>query len=317
MRFKDYYESLGLDPDADAASIKQAYRRLARQHHPDLHPGPDAQQAMAQINEAYEVLSEPARREAYDGVRRRHRSADPELASDWQQGFEFEGTPTAGRGEGKGVSEFFTGLFGRAAKPEPADAKPLRGSDAHVKLAIDLADAFQGALRSVTVCTVAPDVEGRHAVAPRKLQVQIPKGVRAGQHIRVPGQGNVGSGGAPAGDLYLEIDFKPQSQYRIHGLDLHGSVALAPWEAALGAEIEVATPGGPVQLSIPPDSPHGQLLRLKGRGLPGDPPGDLLLELRVVLPPAAEPKARAIYETMARELADGFRPRQLLRGAPL
>lgn len=317
MRFEDYYEMLDVGADADAAAIKQAYRRQARLLHPDINTATDAHAAMARINEAYEALSDPQRRAAYDGVRRRHfarqaatKPADsgavPEASGDWQQGFQYDGAPIAGR-SGEGFSDFFTSMFGRAAKPEPADAKPARGADEHVKLVIAVAEAEQGAVRSVTVRTLAPDDQGHRAVVTRTVQVRIPKGVRAGQHLRVAGQGAAGQGGAPAGDLYLEIQFKDSPQPQRH--DVHGALPLAPWEAALGGDVTAGTPAGPVSVTVPPDTAHGKRLRLKGRGLAGEPAGDMVLEVAVVLPPSTLPGARAVYETMAAALGREFQPR--------
>jgi len=318
MRFEDYYEVLGVDADADASAIKQAFRRLARLHHPDLHPGAEANAAMLKINEAYEALSDPQRRSAYDGVRRRHsppasagapsRATDaPDLPSDWKQGFRFDGAPTAGR-SGEGFTDFFTSMFGRASAAEPPDVKPERGRDEHVKLQIDAKDAMEGAVRSVTVRRLAPDDQGHRAVVHRRVQVAIPKGIKPGQHIRLPGQGSAGRGGADAGDLYLEIQLKPDA-VQAPSRDVHEQLPLAPWEAALGSEVTAATPAGPVRVTVPPDTPHGKRLRLKGRGRAGAPAGDMLLEVEVVLPPSTLPGARDVYETMAETLGHSFKPR--------
>ena len=336
MRFEDYYQTMGLKPGAAASEIKQAYRRLARLYHPDLNKSAQAHASMAQVNEAYEVLSHPQRRAAYDGVRERRNAlsiaaskaraekpADPsvdaadatekgELPGDWKQGFSFEGAPTAGRSGEQGFSDFFTSMFGRAAKPEPADAKPERGSDAHVRLTIDAADAVNGAVRSVSVRTLAPDDKGHRAVVQRQIQVQIPKGTKAGQYVRLPGQGSAGRGGAVAGDLYLEIQFK-QEDAPGQSRDVHKPLPLAPWEAALGAEVAATTPGGEVSVSVPPDTPHGKRLRLKGRGLGGqtngEPAGDMVLEVAVMLPASTLPGARAAYNAMEAILGKDFKPR--------
>ena len=322
MRFEDYYAILGLGPDADPPAIKQAYRRLARLHHPDLHPSAESHAAMLRINEAHEVLSDPQRRKAYDGVHRRHRRAAsaqtpaagapqateaPDLPADWKQGFRFDGAPTTGR-KAQNFTDFFTSMFGRASTPEPAGAKPERGADEHVVLQIDPRDAAEGAVRSVTVRRLASDEQGYRAVLPRRVQVQIPKGIQAGQHIRLPGQGSAGRGGADAGDLYLEIQFKPAAPAG-PSQDLHETLPLAPWEAALGSEVTAATPAGPVRVTVPPDTPHGKRLRLKGRGQAGEPAGDMLLEVQVVLPPSTLPGASAVYQTMAAALGPRFKPR--------
>ncbi len=322
MRFEDYYETLGVNADADAAAIKQAYRRQARLLHPDVNPGAQAHASMARINEAYEALSDPQRRSAYDGVRRRQRAlraatvpaeaapsqpAEPELPSDWKQGFRYDGAPRANR-DGEGFSDFFSSMFGRAAKAEAKDAPAERGADEHVKLLIDAAEAAEGAVRSVAVRTLAPDEQGHRAVVVRHVQVKIPKGIRAGQHIRVAGQGAAGRGGAATGDLYLEVQFKdaPREQSR----DVHSPLPLAPWAAALGADVTTATPAGAVSVTVPPDTPHGKRLRLKGRGLAGEPGGDMVLEVEVVLPPSTLPGARAAYEVMHAALGREFHPRE-------
>ncbi|MDR7335384.1 DnaJ C-terminal domain-containing protein [Roseateles asaccharophilus] len=314
MRFQDYYETLGVRTDADAAAIKQAYRRQARLLHPDLNHTAEAHAAMARMNEAYEALSDPQRRAAYDGVRRRQQAAaakpaKPELPSDWKQGFSYDGKPTAGRSGDGGFSDFFTSMFGRSAKPEPADA-PERGADEHVKLVIDASDAIDGAVRAVSVRSLAPDDKGHRAAVMRNLQVKIPKGVRAGQHIRLPGQGSAGSGGAAAGDLYLEIQFKDTA--RESSRDVLEPLPLAPWEAALGGDVNATTPAGEISVTVPPDTPHGKRLRLKGRGLPGqtgESAGDMVLQVEVKLPPSTLPGARAAYEVMAAAVGRDFHPR--------
>jgi curved DNA-binding protein len=314
MRFEDYYRVMGVDADADAAAIKQAYRRHARLLHPDVNASADAHASMARINEAYDVLSDAQRRAAYDGVRRRHQAlraaagkpAEPELPRDWKQGFSYEGAPSAGR-RGEGFSDFFTSMFGRGAKAEPADAPPERGADEHVTLSIDAAEAAEGVVRSVAVRTLGLDEQGHRGVVTRQVQVRIPKGIRAGQHIRVAGQGAAGRGGAAAGDLYLEIQFKGAP--REHGRDVHQPLPLAPWEAALGGDVSTKTPAGEVSVTVPPDTPHGKRLRLKGRGLAGAPAGDMVLQVEVKLPPSTLPGARAAYEVMAAALGRDFHPR--------
>lgn len=319
MRFEDYYQTLGVAADVDAAAIKQAYRRQARLLHPDVNPGGDAHAAMARINEAHDVLADPQRRAAYDGVRRRHLALQravagqaagaAELPTDWQQGFQYDGAPSAGRG-GQGFSDFFTSMFGRAARPDPPSTPPERGADEHVTLLIDAADATHGAVRAVNVRSLAPDAKGHRTAVTRQLQVQIPQGIRAGQHIRLAGQGSAGRGGGAAGDLYLEIQFRDAARERRH--DVLAPLPLAPWEAALGGDVATATPAGEVSVTVPPDTPHGKRLRLKGRGLAGEgaePAGDMVLEVAVALPPSTLPGARAAYEVMAAAVGRDFHPR--------
>jgi curved DNA-binding protein len=183
----------------------------------------------------------------------------------------------------------------------------MRGEDIHAAISINLEDAYHGATRTITMRVPQRDAAGRVATQDKQLDVKIPKGVLPGQQLRLSGQGQPGVGGGPSGDLYLEIQFNPDPRYRIEGADVYETVPMAPWEAALGAKINVPTPSGEVEVGVPPGSQTGRKLRLKARGIPAKAPGDLYLVLEVVLPPADSDKARQLYETMARELA--FNPR--------
>jgi curved DNA-binding protein len=313
MEFKDYYAALGVDKNATADDIKKAYRRLARQYHPDVSKEPDAAERMSEINEANTVLSDPEKRAAYDALGRRPQGQEFRPPPDWDAGFEFS-RADFGAGEDD-FSDFFASLFGRAARARRgADAPSMRGGDHHAKVVIDLADAYRGATRAVTLRSARLDADGRVVTDERTLDVTIPKGVRAGQHIRLRGQGAPGFGGGAAGDLYLEIDFRPDDRYAVDGRDVTQRVPVAPWEAALGARIEVPTPSGRVEVAVPPNSRNGRRLRLRGRGIPGDPPGDLYLELDLVLPPADTEAARELYRTMERQMT--FNPRQEMEREP-
>jgi curved DNA-binding protein len=262
---------------------------------------------MSAINEANTVLSDPEKRAAYDALGRRPPGQDFRPPPDWDAGFEFSGDESApGQDE---FSDFFANLFGRAARARRGpEAASMRGGDHHAKVVIDLADAYHGATRAVTLRSARLDTQGHVVTEERTLDVTIPRGVRAGQHIRLRGQGAPGYGGGPAGDLYLEIEFRPDDRYAVDGRDVTQRVPVAPWEAALGASIEVATPSGPVEVTVPANSPSGRRLRLRGRGIPGAPPGDLYLELDLVLPPADTEAARELYRTMERDMK--FNPRQ-------
>lgn len=308
MEFKDYYETLGVDRSADAAAIKKAYRKLARKYHPDVSKEPDAKQRMPQVNEAYAVLSDPEKRTAYDALSRgRQAGQDFEPPPNWDAGFEFSGDG-AYAGQADDFSDFFASLFGRAGAGPYSGDHPLRGGDHHAKIVIDLDDAYHGATRTISLRTSRADANGRMASEEHAVNVQIPKGVREGQYIRLAGQGSPGRGGGQPGDLYLEVHFAPHARYHVQGRDVFESVPVAPWEAALGAGIEVPTPSGRVQVNVPAGSRQGRKLRLRGRGIPGDPPGDLYLVLEIVLPPADTDKARELYQSMARDL--GFDPRR-------
>jgi curved DNA-binding protein len=310
MEFRDYYTVLGVERGASADEIKRAYRKLARKYHPDVSKAEDAEHRMKEVNEAYAVLSDPERRAAYDQLGRgMHAGQEFRPPPDWDAGFEFAQRDFGGdAGE---FSDFFSSLFGQMGHGRGAHFH-ARGEDHHAKVVIDLDDAFHGATREISLRAPQFDGQGHLSLRERVLKVQIPRGVRDGQLIRLAGQGMPGAGGGAAGDLFLEVHFRPHPRYRIDGRDVFETVPVAPWEAALGASIEVPTPGGTVSVRVPPGSQAGRKLRLKGRGIPGEPPGDLYLVLEVALPPADSDKARQLYETMARELA--FEPRRAMGG---
>lgn len=306
MEYKDYYKTLGLEKTATEAEIKKAYRKQVRKYHPDVSKEKDAESMTQELNEAYGVLGDAEKRAAYDELGRGHQ---------YRAGQEFRPPPEWGNGMGGGAdsSDFFADLFanlggGRRRGGAGFQQRPTRGEDSHASIVIDLLDTYHGTTRTVTLRVPEHDAQGRVVTRERTLNVTIPKGVTAGQQLRLSGQGQSGSAGA--GDLYLEIQFQPDARYRIDGRDVFETVPVAPWEAALGGEIEVATPSGKVNVTVPAGSQTGRKLRLKARGIPGNaanPAGDLYLLLEVVLPPATTDKARELYETMAREMA--FNPR--------
>lgn len=308
MEFKDYYKVLGVERTATADEIKKAYRKLARTYHPDVSKEAGAEARFKEISEAYEVLQDPQKRAAYDQLGTRWRAGQEFTPPpDWGAGFEFSpgGFSTADAAD---FSDFFSSLFGNFARR--ATTGRSRGEDHHAKIVIPLEDAFHGATRTVTLRAPQLDAQGRVSLREHTLNVRIPKGIRDGQLIRLTGQGAPGAGGAPPGDLYLEVRFDPHALYRVEGHDLLLTLPLAPWEAALGATVKAPTPTGVVEVKIPAGSQSGKKLRLKGRGIPGNPAGDLYLTLDVVLPMADTERARQLYRTMAQELA--FNPRRAL-----
>ncbi|QDZ26711.1 DnaJ C-terminal domain-containing protein [Noviherbaspirillum sp. UKPF54] len=310
MEFKDYYQTLGVSRDASADEIKKAFRKLARKYHPDVSKEPDAEARMKEVNEAFAVLSDTEKRAAYDQLGQRyHAGQEFHAPPDWDAGFEFSG---AGMPDGADFSDFFSELFGahmgRGARHAGQAHFQMRGEDHHAKVMLDLEDAYHGATRTLTLRVPRQDARGHVGLAEHTLDVHIPKGVREGQLIRLAGQGNPGIGGAPPGDLYLEVHFKPHARYRVEGRDVYATLPIAPWEAALGANVQAPVPDGVLEVRIPDGSQTGRKLRLKGRGIPGPTPGDLYLVMEVVLPPAASEKARELYRTMAREMA--FNPRE-------
>lgn len=311
MQYKDYYQALGVAKDASQDDIKRAYRKLARENHPDISKAAGAEERFKEISEAYEALKDPERRAAYD-----------QLGSQFKPGQEFRPPPGWDAGfehhefradtGGADFSDFFETLFGRArdGRRQGGGGFQARGRDHQAKVLIDLEDAYRGAARTITLRGAELGEDGRVQMKERSLSVRIPKGVREGQLIRLTGQGDPGIGGGPAGDLYLEVAFSPHPLYRVEGADVSIEVPVAPWEAALGAKIRVPTPTGPVGLTVPAGSAQGRRLRLKGRGIPAREPGDLYVVLRIVLPPADSDDAKRFYREMADKLA--FDPRATL-----
>lgn len=320
MEYKDYYKVMGLSRDATADEIKKAYRKLARKFHPDVSKEASAEARFKEIGEAYEVLRDPEKRAAYD-----------RLGANWQAGQEFRPPPdwNAGfEGRGRGFddseaadhSDFFESLFrrgfgagpaGRQGHAAPGGGFHAHGEDRHARIQIDLEDAYHGARRSLLLHIPQVDGQGRVATREHQIEFVIPKGVRAGQHIRLAGQGGPGIGKGPPGDLYLEIDFRPHAHYRVDQRDVYLDLPVAPWEAALGATVEVPTPSGPVELTIPAGSGAGRRLRVKGRGIPGRTPGDFYFVLQIALPPADSQAARDAYAGMQAQFRS-FRPRARL-----
>ncbi|GHU17175.1 curved DNA-binding protein [Betaproteobacteria bacterium] len=318
MEFKDYYQTLGVAREATADEIKKAFRKLARKYHPDVSKKADAEQRMKEINEAYTVLSDAERRAAYDQLGNSHPSGENfRPPPGWDAGFEFStrgGQSGFAPGDATDFSDFFSQLFGqmgasRAGRGSAYQRQVGRGEDHHAKVFLEVEDAFHGATRQLSLRAPKIDAEGRVSTDDRTLKVKIPVGVREGQVIRLAGQGAPAYGSdAPAGDLLLEVHFQPHARFRVDGRDLYCDLPVAPWEAALGAVVPVELPGGALKLRVPADSQGGGTLRVRGKGIPGKPPGDVILLLKIVLPPADTPKARELYATMAQEL--DFDPRR-------
>jgi curved DNA-binding protein len=325
MEFRDYYQTLGLERSASADDIRKAYRRLARKYHPDVSKESDALERFKQMQEAYEVLKDPTKRAAYD-----------QLGANWKQGEQFRPPPDFGanfdfnqarRGRAHSTdhagaagagpafegseqfSDFFSSLFGGAAAPgfgaSPGAERRRNGRDQQAAVELDLEEAYRGSIRTVTL--QQGSAPGRPKPPERTLRVTLPAGVTEGQTLRLAGQGEQAHGNGRPGDLYLTVHIKPHRLLEVDGRDVTLNLPVAPWEAALGATLTVPTLGGPVDLRIPAQSQSGSRLRLRGRGLKGEPPGDQYVVLKVVLPPADMPGARELYEKMRTELA--FDPR--------
>jgi curved DNA-binding protein len=344
VQYKDYYQTLGVARDASDADIKKSFRKLAREHHPDVAKNKrEAEEKFKEINEAYEVLSDPAKRKKYD-----------ELGADWKGGAEFRPPPgweqafrqgggfraAGGRGGpqefhfgGTGFSDFFEQLFGAAGRGggghgvfEEGEAAPSRGRDIEGDLLVTLEEAVQGSVRTVSVRRLVDcdacggtGVKGNRACRScagngtvsrsDEYQVRIPAGVSAGQRLRLAGRGESGGGGA-AGDLYLRVRFARHPEFEVDGQDLLREVEVAPWEAVLGATLTVPTLGEPVTIRLPAGTQTGQKLRVRGRGLPGrsGAAGDLMVVARVEVPTHVSERERALWEQLARE--SSFNPRR-------
>ncbi|MDT8451055.1 MAG: DnaJ C-terminal domain-containing protein [Wenzhouxiangellaceae bacterium] len=321
MEFKDYYKTMGVEPDAGADEIKRAYRKLARKYHPDVSSEPDAEAKFKDIGEAYEVLKDPAKRKEYDQLRK----------SGWRGGEEFRPPPGWERGgfrdgggfeswsfgdgggfgergfggrDAGGFSDFFETLFGGARRPRQ---RPQKGGDLRARVEIDLETAFSGGKRRISLEQPERAPDGSVRSGARTLEVTIPPGMTEGRQIRLAGKGDPGPGSAPAGDLYLEIHIRPHRLFELDGRDVHLTLPIAPWEAALGTKVSVPTLAGKVEMNIPAGASSGQRMRLKGRGLPGKPPGDQYVLLKIVTPRPASDEQRKLYERMRDEF--DFDPR--------
>lgn len=314
MEFKDYYKIMGVARDATQDEIKRAYRTLARKYHPDVSKAADAEARFKELGEAYAVLKDLEKRAAYDQLGSNWQAGqDFRPPPDWNTGFEFSGDGSAGAAGAADFSDFFESLYGRGFESagRRQQAAHARGEDHHAKVMIDLEDAYNGATRTIKLKRPELNAEGRVVMRPHQLNVTIPRGVRAGQHIRLAGQGAAGIGQGPPGDLYLEIEFHPHPLYRVDQRDVYLDLPLAPWEAALGATLKVPTPTAAVDLKIPPKSVAGGKLRLKGRGIPGTTPGDFYVVLQLVLPEADSETSQAFYAQMAEQFKS-FNPRAKL-----
>ncbi len=306
MEYKDYYQILGLARDADADAVKQAYRKLARKYHPDVNKDKDAEARFKDIGEAYEVLKDPEKRSAYDKFGANWQNGEQfKPPPDWNAGYEFHGSADA-----QGFSDFFEALFGQARGRSSYGGQEfrIRGEDQQAAITIALEDAYHGAKQTLTLNRPVVDEEGRVSMRPQQLNLAIPKGITAGQRVRLESQGLPGHGGGAPGDLYLEIHFAPHPFFKAEQRNIHLQLPVTPWEAALGATLTVPTLDGKVQLKIPPNSQNGRKLRLKGKGLSTvKKQGDQIVTLQVVLPEARTEAQQALYRDMAAAMA--FNPR--------
>ena len=306
MRYKDYYAILGVQRNASSEEIKKAYRKLAHKYHPDVSKDPAGEEKFKEVAEAYETLTSPEKRAAYDQLGTHRPGQDFQPPPDWgkQYGdgqFSFEGVDLA---------DLFAGLAaGRHRPGQQTGQIRMPGQDYEVTAHISLEEAYRGTEVELNLTVPEHDEVGFLRRVPRTFKVRIPQGATNGQRLRLPGRGGKGFHGGRDGDLYLNIVVHPHPLFRVNGHDLYFDLPLAPWEAVLGATVEVPTLGGPVQLKVPPNARAGQQLRLAKRGLPRPrgAEGDLYAIVQIVVPAATSERERELF----RELAQGstFNPR--------
>ena len=320
MKFQDYYKILGVPRDADEAEIKKAYRKLARKYHPDVNKASDAEDKFKEVNEAYDVLRDKEKRKAYD-----------QFGANWKHGHEFNagGWSDAASGgfQGGDFSDFFESIFsqgrggggfsgrggfsgfgGGFEQDSPfRQQRPRKGDDQTLKLDITLEEAYHGGDKTIQLSRVEQG-NGRIATPTlKKLKVNIPRGVISGQKIRLSRQGHPSASGGEPGDLLLEMNILPHRLYRLEGRDLTLKCPITPWEAALGGKVTVPTLSGQVELKVAAGVQSGQKMRLKGRGLPGKPDGDLFVEIQIHTPKATDEASRQFYRDMQQQF--DFNPR--------
>jgi curved DNA-binding protein len=332
MEYKDYYKIMGVERSASADELKKAHRKLARKYHPDVSQEKDAEARFKDLSEAYEVLRDPEKRAAYDQLGAHWKAGqDFRPPPDWNAGSEHAGRgfdwgfKTEGAGQGADFSDFFESLFshGFAAPPgrhagargngrSRRPAFSAKGEDHHAKILIDIEDVYTGATKTLTLRMPQLDPQRHSQEQTHQISFDVPKGIRAGQNIRLSGQGSPGNDGGKPGDLYLEVAFRPRAagspNYRVDKHDIYLDLPITPWEAALGAEVHAPTPSGTVEVKIPAASSSGRKLRLKGRGIPGNTPGDFYFVLQLVTPPAQTENDKSVYTEMAQQFKS-FKPR--------
>ncbi|HBD7076433.1 TPA: DnaJ domain-containing protein [Legionella pneumophila] len=292
---KDYYKIMGVSQDASEKDIKMAYRKLARKYHPDISKEPDAEERFKEMAEAYEVLKDPKKRSEYDQYLK---YKEFNLQSD---GFTGRRTQEQPFQEFHFDSDFFETLFGHSRYQQ----QPMTGQNYHGKITISLEEAYHGAVKNLQV-----PVEQGTETKIQTLKVKIPAGVKSGQQIRLAGQGGSGSGGGARGDLYLTVEVMKHPIFDVMENDIYLTLPVTPWEAALGATVVIPTLAGKIDLKIPPGSQGGQKLRIKNRGLPGSPPGNQYVLLKIITPPAQTEEAKALYKKMAEVMP--YNPRKTM-----
>jgi curved DNA-binding protein len=305
MKYKDYYATLGVERTATADQIKTAYRKLARKYHPDVSKEKDAEAKFKEVAEAYETLKDAEKRAAYDQLGRHAPGDEFRPPPDWQQSF----GETQFSFDDLDLADLFANIAGQRARGRRTPNAPRPGQDFEASVRLTFEQAYAGTEIEFDMAVPEPDAQGFVRRVPRKIKVRVPKGVTDGQKLRVPGKGGKGSNGGRDGDLYLDIQVDPHPLYRAEGLDLYMDLPLAPWEAVLGADVELPTPSGRISLKVPAGTHAGQKLRLSGRGLsrPDGSAGHLYAVAQVVVPTVVDERQRALFGQL--KDASTFNPR--------
>jgi len=309
LEYKDYYKALGVDKTATQKEIQAAYRKLARKLHPDVNKKPDAEESFKAINEAYEVLKDPEKRKRYDSLGANWRDGENYSSPGGWENVHFDFGN--GSGDAGQFSDFFEGLFGRgrtrgrASEDRPSWA--MRGADQEADIELTLEEAYHGIKKTISLQEL--EMDGFSYVPKnREINVNIPSGISEGKRIRLSGQGGAGSNGQN-GDLYLRVHFLPHKTFTLNGSDLEEEITVSPWEAVLGAKVELATMTGTVNLTIPPGVQTGQKLRLRGKGMPASKGayGDLYAVIKIAVPKKLSERERELFEELSQ--VSTFNPR--------
>jgi len=296
MKYQDYYQILGVERDAVTPDIKKAYRKQARRYHPDVNSEASAEEKFKEVNEAYEVLKDTEKRQAYD-----------QFGSDWKHGNEFSGGGGHGGAGAGDFSDFFESVFGgngQQAGHSRQRQVPRKGEDQSLKLSISLEEAYLGGSKTIQFSQKSPNDDKLSSPELKKLKINIPKGVSTGQKIRLTKQGHESAHGGESGDLYLEMNILPHRVYKLDGKNINLRLPLTPWEAAQGISLKVPTLDGEVGLKIKAGMLSGQKIRLKDKGMPG---GDQMVEVMIQTPPADSEESQQFYSDMKKQF--DFNPR--------
>ncbi len=306
MEYKDYYKIMGLESSASQEEIKRAYRKLARKYHPDVSKEPEAEAKFKELGEAYEVLKDPEKRAKYDKYGQYWREQEQAASAGagpqqqrYRQHFDQE-TATD-------FEDFISSIFRQRSRQPQYESYFDQGQDVHAKMTISLEDSYHGAEKTLQLQVPSVDQSGRMTYVTRAIKVKIPKGITDKKQIRLKGQGGQGAG-QQSGDLYIEINISPHPLFKLNNKDIYLELPISPWEAALGTTVKVPTLAGEVNLKIPKLSQTGKKMRLKDRGLPGNPPGDQYVTLNIVIPVKENKEAERLYEQLAK-ITD-FNPRE-------